>query len=112
LPDGGYFETIKYSHYNPQLGGVNCYIWSYELNTCISNMHSGKPWQSYMELAVACPPEWAEETKVYLDNKEWICLDWGGDIIYDKFGYTFVDFLTSSPQYKYEEYVDVYVIPP
>lgn len=75
-------------------------------------MHSGKPWRPYIELAVACPPQWEEETRVYLDGKEWICLDWGGDIVYDKNGYTFVDFLTRSPQYKYEEYVQVYIIAP
>jgi len=75
-------------------------------------MASGKAWKPYMELAVACPPEWAFGTRVYLDGKEWTCWDTGGWIVYDEFGYTFVDFLTRYPTYTYKDYVEVYVVPP
>lgn len=106
----GLTMTIKYSRYDPSLLGTNC---AEEANGfCISPTASGKAWQPLMEIACACPPQWAFGTKVILDGKEWICEDRGGAIIFDYNGYTYVDFMTQYPTHKYNELVDVVVIFP
>ena len=51
----GELVTIRYSRYDPALGGVNCS--RFVGGVCISNMASGKPWAPWMERACACPPE-------------------------------------------------------
>jgi len=109
LPDGGYFETIKYSWYNPELGGVNCS--QFVNGICVSNMASGKSWLPYVDRAAACPSDWGFGTVVILDGKEWVCEDRGGAIKYDTQGYTFVDFLTKNPTHSYGEYIEIYIVP-
>ena len=110
MPDGGYFETIKYSYYWPPKGGVNC---SRFINgVCVSNMASGKPWNQYVGVACACPPEWAFGTIVVLDGNPYECLDRGGAIKYDSNGNTYIDFLTSTPTHSFGEYIEVYVVVP
>jgi len=99
--------TIRYSRYDPALGGVNCS--RFVGGVCISNMASGKPWAPWMELACACPPEWDFGTTVVLDGQRWTCLDRGGKINYVD-GIPWVDFLTRTPQYSYGQIVEVEVI--
>ena len=72
--------TIRYSRYDPALGGVNCS--RFVNGVCVSNMASGKPWAPWMELACACPPEWDFGTTVVLGGQRWTCLDRGGKIKY------------------------------
>ena len=102
--------TIKYSRYDPSLGGVNCA--KFVDGVCVSNMASGRPWLPYMDKACACPPQWAFGTIIVLDGKEWECLDRGGAIKFDAQGYTYVDFLTQNPTHKFGEYVEVVKIDP
>ena len=103
----GELVTIRYSRYDPALGGVNCS--RFVNGICISNMASGKPWTPWMERACACPPEWAFGTVVILDGQRWECQDRGGKIKYVD-GIPWVDFLTRTPQYSYGQLVEVEVI--
>ena len=103
----GEMITIRYSRYDPALGGVNCS--RFVDGVCVSNMASGKPWAPWMELACACPPEWAFGTVVVLDGKRWTCMDRGGKIQFVD-GVPWVDFLTRAPQYSYGALVQVEVI--
>ena len=103
----GELVTIRYSRYDPALGGVNCA--RFVNGVCISNMASGEPWAPWMELACACPPEWAFGTVVVLDGQRWECQDRGGKIKFVD-GVPWVDFLTRTPQYSYGELVTVEVI--
>jgi len=103
----GELVTIRYSRYDPALGGVNCS--RFVNGICISNMASGKPWAPWMERACACPPEWAFGTTVILDGQRWECQDRGGKIKFID-GVPWVDFLTRAPQYSYGDLVTVEVI--
>ena len=103
----GELVTIRYSRYDPALGGVNCS--RFVGGVCISNMASGEPWAPWMELACACPPEWAFGTVVVLDGQRWECQDRGGKIKYVD-GIPWIDFLTRTPQYSYGQLVTVEVI--
>jgi len=103
----GELVTIRYSRYDPALGGVNCA--RFVGGVCISNMASGKPWAPWMERACACPPEWAFGTVVVLDGQRWECQDRGGKIRYVD-GIPWVDFLTRTPQYSYGQIIEVEVI--
>lgn len=100
----GQVVTIRYSHYDPALGGTNCAV--FVGGQCISNMSSGLPWRPWMGKAAACPPSWPFWTKVVLDGQEWVCLDRGGKIQYVA-GVPWVDFLTKTPRYPYGTLVDV-----
>ena len=99
--------TVRYSRYDPALGGPNCS--RFVNGVCISNMASGHPWVPYMESACACVPEWPFGTVVILDGKEWTCMDRGGKIQIVN-GIPWVDFLTRSPGYSYRELVQVQVV--
>ena len=103
----GELITIRYSRYDPALGGVNCS--RFVGGVCISNMASGEPWAPWMELACACPPEWAFGTVVILDGQRWTCMDRGGKIKYVN-GIPWVDFLTRTPQHSYGQLVEAEVI--
>jgi len=103
----GELVTIRYSRYDPALGGPNCS--RFVNGVCISNMASGEPWAPWMERACACPPEWAFGTVVVLDGQRWECQDRGGMIKYVD-GVPWVDFLTRTPQYAYGQLVEVEVI--
>ena len=101
--------TIRYSRYDPSLGGPNCF--SFVGGVCISNMASGKPWAPYMESACACVPEWPFGTIVIVDGKRWTCLDRGG-MIKTINGVPWVDFLTRYPLYAYRTLVEAVVVFP
>jgi hypothetical protein len=106
----GIIETIKYSRYDPALGGTNCS--NFQNGICISHTASGKDWYPLMDIACACPPEWPFGTLVILDGQQWVCEDRGGAIKYDYQGNTYVDFLTQNPTHNYGEYVDVELVFP
>ena len=109
-PVAGEIITIKYSHYNPALGGTNCS--RFVNGVCVSNMASGRPWYPYLDKACACPPQWLFGTIIILDGDEYECLDRGGAIQFDVQGYTYVDFLTQNPTHRFGEYVEVIKIEP
>ena len=103
----GELVTIRYSRYDPALGGVNCA--RFVGGVCVSNMASGEPWAPWMERACACPPEWAFGTVVVLDGQRWTCMDRGGKIKFVD-SVPWVDFLTRTPQYAYGQIIEVEVI--
>jgi len=103
----GQTVKVRYSHYWPPLGGVNCS--QFVGGKCISKMASGKPWADYIGEAVACPKEWTFGTLVLLDGQLWTCLDRGGSIKYVD-GIPWLDFLSETGVYSYGEIVNVQVI--
>ena len=101
---------IKYSFYNPALGGTNCS--QFVEGNCVSTMASGYRWQDWMDRAVACPKEWEFGTTVELNGKIWTCMDRGGKIRFGEDGYTYVDFLTTRGAYRHGTLVEVKITPP
>ncbi len=96
--------SARYSHYDPRLGGANCY--NFVGGECVSLMASGYGWREYFGVAVACPAEFDFGTIFVLDGKEWVCLDRGGMIETLNDGTIWLDFLTDSPEYDYGELVE------
>ena len=105
--NSGYINmNIRYSHYWPPLGGPNCA--TFVGGKCISKMASGKPWEQYVDLAVACPPEWPFGRKVIFEGNTYTCMDRGGKIKYVD-GIPWIDFLTPKAAYAYGSIVTVQV---
>ena len=105
--DNGFINmNIRYSHYWPPLGGPNCS--NFVGGKCISNMASGKPWADYVDLAVACPPEWPFGRQVIFEGRTYTCLDRGGMIKYVN-GIPWIDFLTPKAAYPYGSVITVQV---
>lgn len=98
---------IRFSYYQPWLGGTNCA--KFVGGKCVSSLADGDPWEDYMERAVACPPEWDFGTKLLVDGKIWVCKDRGGGIKYDD-GIPWVDFLTADPDHNYRDLIAVTVV--
>ena len=97
---------IRASHYWPDLGGINC---SHFVNGhCTAHMANGKPWQSYINIAIACPIEMPFGTKIIVNNKTWICMDRGGKIIYGNDGIPWIDFLSESSPFDGYQYGAVF----
>jgi len=86
---------IRFSRYDPALGGVNCA--RFVNGECVSNMASGLDWRDWMDVACACPPEWPFWTKVTLieHDRSCYCLDRGGKIKFID-GIPYVDFLSET----------------
>jgi hypothetical protein len=102
---------VKISHYNPNLGGVNCAAW-YD-GGCMSKMSDGEHWQDYWGEynTIACPFELAFGTVILLDGNEFTCRDRGGAIVITYEGYYWIDILAETVPYKYGELRDAYLIP-
>jgi len=98
---------IRYSWYQPWLGGTNCATFVNQV--CISNMANGEYWLDYMEHAIACPQEWEFGTKIKAFDAIWECKDRGGAIQYVD-GIPWIDFLTSNPRVPYRSIVYVEII--
>ena len=49
---------VRYSYYNPDLGGVNCHTANWNGYSCADTTASGIPWRAYVGKAVAVPPSW------------------------------------------------------
>lgn len=104
-------ETVvqaKISHYWPPLGGVNC--GRFVAGKCISRMASGKPWQDWVDLAVACPKEYPFGTKFVIQGRTWVCLDRGGKVVRQG-GTIWLDMLTREALVPYGTTLEVRVIP-
>jgi hypothetical protein len=99
---------IRYSHYWPPLGGVNC--GNFVGGICVSKMASNKPWADYIGEAVACPKEMPFGTLIVLDGRVWTCLDRGGMIKYVD-GVPWLDFLMEKGAHTYGEIIPVQIIP-
>ena len=105
--DNGFINmNIRYSHYWPPLGGPNCA--TFVNGVCISKMASGKPWADYVDLAVACPPEWPFGRQVIFEGRTYTCLDRGGMIKYVN-GIPWIDFLTPKAAYPYGTVITVQI---
>jgi len=105
--DTGYISmNIRYSHYWPPLGGPNCS--NFVGGKCISNMANGQPWAPYVDIAVACPPEWPFGRKVIFEGNTYTCMDRGGKIKYVE-GIPWIDFLTPKAAYPYGSVITVQV---
>ena len=105
----GEMRTVRYSWYDPRLGGPNCL--TFVNGECVSKMASGLPWQKYIDKspgAVACPPEWPMWTQVRFGGQLWYCLDRGGKVKYVQ-GVPFLDFLVTEPHMAYNTIIDVEV---
>lgn len=94
---------VKVSHYNPSLGGVNCF--SFVNGECVSKMSSGLRWQEWMDKAIACPSTLPFWTRIVVDGREWICLDRGGAIVMVGDVY-WIDQLTTTPEYRFGTVVE------
>lgn len=99
-------QQIRYSWYNPALGGTNCAV--FRNGECVSTMSNGERWQDWMGRACACPPQWPFGTEVIVDGQTWICKDRGSAIQYVG-GIPWVDFLTADPRHTYGEILTVQV---
>lgn len=85
-------QEVHFSHYWPDLGGVNC-GW-FVNGSCQSHMASGQPWQSWINRAAACVWNWPFGTQVTLPGGEvFVCLDRGGAIVIGDDGIPWIDLL-------------------
>jgi len=75
-------------------------------------MTNGEAWEDWVDIAVACPPEWPFETQVVIDGRTWICKDQGGAIIYEEDGIPWIDMLTEYALYPHKTIVEAQIIPP
>lgn len=105
LPQGeGQAIEVKVSWYWPPLGGTNCY--DFRNGYCHSPMRSGERWEEWVDVAIACPPEWPHHSQVVIDGRQWVCLDTGGAIKYGHDGIPWIDMLTQEPLYPFGSVVD------
>lgn len=105
---------VKVSHYWPPLGGPNCavYIGTPPNGECISRMANNERWQDWVGIAIACPGEWAFETRLVIADQIWVCKDHGEDIKYDENGYPWIDMLISDPSpYSFGDIVEATILP-
>lgn len=108
-PDNWETIRVRYSWYNPALGGPNCAYFAG--GECLSNMASGEPWKPWMGRAVACPREWSFRTLVKIDGRIFLCMDRGGKIVYDR-GIPWIDTMLTKPLYPYGSIIQVDVCAP
>ena len=101
---GGEKILVKVSHYNPNLGGLNCL--TFINGNCISNMANGENWRSWLNKgAIACPVELGFETRIVINGKDYYCKDRGGSIVYN--GREFwIDILEENPSYSFGAVVE------
>jgi len=98
---------VKISHYNPALGGVNCA--NFVNGTCISKMSSGKRWQDFLDVAIACPVELPFGTRIRIGDEVWECMDRGGAIVMEGDVY-WVDQLTEHARYPFGTVIEAKII--
>ncbi len=101
--------VVKISHYNPNLGGVNCA--TFEDGGCLSKMSNGEHWQDYFKSndTIACPFELPFGTRIDFDGNSYTCRDRGGAIVITEEGYYWIDILAERVPYKYGELKDAWI---
>ena len=105
----GTLIMVKVSHYEPWLGGTNC---GYFANgECLSHMASGRRWQDWIDVAIACPIQLPFDTKIILDGRTWICMDRGGGIVFTGSAY-WIDELTYHATHAYGTEVEARMVLP
>ena len=82
--------TILVTHYNPRLGGLNC--WRFVDGRCVSKTYSGVPWEYVEGISAACPWSWELFSTFIINDRAFICLDRGSMMCKD--GICHVDILT------------------
>jgi hypothetical protein len=53
-----YGVNVKYTHYWPLEGGINCWDYNEATNWCDSPTFSGIPWETAVGWGAACPYDW------------------------------------------------------
>jgi hypothetical protein len=109
IPDGAIPIKVKISHYNPDLGGVNCGNW-YD-GGCQSHLAGGGRWQDYIDegQTIACPMSVPFGSEVYLDNIKYTCRDRGGAIVITPEGYYWIDILEKHASYPFGTVKDAWL---
>jgi hypothetical protein len=74
-------------------------------------MANGEDWQNWMDKAIACPAELPFETRILINEREWICKDRGGAIVFDGEAF-WIDQLTETPEYSFGEIVEAIAYKP
>lgn len=101
--------VVKISHYDPNLGGVNCASW-YD-GGCMAHMANGEPWQDYFEEnnTIACPFELPFGTRINFGGDSYTCRDRGGAIVITTEGYYWIDILSASVPYEFGELQEAWI---
>lgn len=74
----GYSVEIRYTHYWPNDGGTNCWIYNELTGWCESETASEIPWESAVNWGAACPYDWGVGT--WIEVPYWgtvMCVDRG-----------------------------------
>jgi len=102
--------TVKISHYNPELGGVNC--GHFVNGKCVSHLANGESWEKYIDTknVIACPQELRIGTKIKILGRVWVCRDRGGKITKTESGAYWVDMLTRDTVIPYGHEVEAKII--
>ena len=100
---------VKISHYNPKLGGPNCF--SFVDGECISSLSNGEKWETYFETndTIACPIELDFGTRIMLNDTIYTCRDRGGEILMAGEAY-WIDILAENVPYAYGEVRTAYIV--
>ena len=97
---------VRVSHYWPPLGPPNCFESLWMNGACYSKIWGGKKdWKDYVDIGIACPPEWDFGTILVIEDREWICADRGGKIIFEE-EIPWIDMLIEQPLYPYGQVVE------
>ena len=101
---------VKVSHYNPELGGVNCL--TFKNGKCISKLANGEDWEKYITTknVIACPKELPLGTKIKVLGRVWICKDRGSKITKTEDGRYWIDMLVRETPITYGAEVEAKII--
>jgi hypothetical protein len=103
------YTQARLSHYWPPYGGPNCFAWDEITQTCVSGTASGEPWEDWINIGLACPPEYEFGTVFVLPGGEvFTCVDRGGKVqVID--GIPWLDLLVKTAPVPYGTIVTVEV---
>lgn len=103
------YIQARLSHYWPPYGGPNCFAWDDVSQTCVSGTASGEPWEDWVNIGLACPPEYEFGTVFVLPGgEEFTCVDRGGMVITHD-GIPWLDLLVEAAPVPYGTIVTVEV---
>ncbi len=103
------YIQARLSHYWPPYGGPNCFAWDEVEQVCMSGTSSGQPWEDWVNIGCACPPEYPFGTVFVLPGgEEFTCVDRGGMVVTID-GIPWLDLLVKSAPVPYGTVVTVEV---